>query len=228
MEKILFLFFFFSFTSFSKSTNSSKIIMIYYSLTGNTEKFANYITEISDEISSFKIEPKTPYPQDYNTMLKIAQEEQSSNARPEIKNALDNVNDYEIILLGYPIWYSHLPNIVINQLEKLDLNGKIIYPFNTHGGSGIANSIDDIKSYVTNATVKDGFPIITNDIIEKDLSMNKIKVWLEKIIDKEFIEEEENEEEENKEEEINDENNNSVFMNINLYLFYFIIYILLL
>ena len=228
MEKILFLFFLISFTSFSKSTNSSKIIMIYYSLTGNTEKFANYITEISDEISSFKIEPKTPYPQDYNTMLKIAQEEQSSNARPEIKNALDNVNDYEIILLGYPIWYSHLPNIVINQLEKLDLNGKIIYPFNTHGGSGIANSIDDIKSYVTNATVKDGFPIITNDIIEKDLSMNKIKVWLEKIIDKEFIEEEENEEEENKEEEINDENNNSVFMNINLYLFYFIIYILLL
>ena len=77
--------------------------MIYYSLTGNTEKFANYITEISDEISSFKIEPKTPYPQDYNTMLKIAQEEQSSNARPEIKNAIDNVNDYEIILLGYPI-----------------------------------------------------------------------------------------------------------------------------
>ena len=225
MEKILFLFFLISFTSFSKSTNSSKIIMIYYSLTGNTEKFANYITEISDEISSFKIEPKTPYPQDYNTMLKIAQEEQSSNARPEIKNAIDNVNDYEIILLGYPIWYSHLPNIVINQLEKLDLNGKIIYPFNTHGGSGIANSIDDIKSYVTNATVKDGFPIITNDIIEKDLSMNKIKVWLEKILDKEFIEEEENEEEE---EEENDENNNSVFMNINLYLFYFIIYILLL
>ena len=62
-------------------------------------------------------------------MLKIAQEEQSSNARPEIKNALDNVNDYEIILLGYPIWYSHLPNIVINQLEKLDLNGKTNLPF---------------------------------------------------------------------------------------------------
>ena len=227
MKKILFLFFLISLTSFSKSTDSSKIIIIYFSLTGNTEKFANYITEISDEISSFKIEPTSPYPQDYNTMLKIAQEEQSSNARPEIKNALDNVNDYEIILLGYPIWYSHLPNIVINQLEKLDLNGKIIYPFNTHGGSGIANSIDDIKSYVTNATVKDGFPIITNDIIEKDLSMNKIKVWLEKILDKEFIEEEENEEEEEEEEE-NDENNNSVFMNINLYLFYFIIYILLL
>ena len=228
MKINIILFFLIFFISKTVTTDPSKVIIIYFSRTGNTQKFANYISELSNEISVFKIEPVTLYPEDYNKTLKIVIEEQETKARPEIKNALNNVNDYEIILLGYPIWYSHLPNIVINQLEKLDLNGKIIYPFNTHGGSGIANSIDDIKSYVNNATVKDGFPIITNDIIEKDLSMNKIKVWLEKIIDKEFIEEEENEEEENKEEEINDENNNSVFMNINLYLFYFIIYILLL
>ena len=205
MEKILFLFFLISFTSFSKSTNSSKIIMIYYSLTGNTEKFANYITEISDEISSFKIEPKTPYPQDYNTMLKIAQEEQSSNARPEIKNALDNVNDYEIILLGYPIWYSHLPNIVINQLEKLDLNGKTIYPFNTHGSSGTGSSISDIKTFAKNATVKDGFPIKAKDINDESSSMEKIKKWMKENFDI----------------------NNCIFKKINYYLFYLICFLLL-
>ena len=125
-KKILFLFFLISLSSFSQSVEPSKILIIYFSRTGNTEKFVNYINEISENISKFKIEPASPYPDDYNTVLNIAQEEQKSNARPEIKNALNNVNDYDIILLGYPIWYSHLPNIVINQLEKLDLNGKTI------------------------------------------------------------------------------------------------------
>jgi len=217
MKKILFLFFIILFTSFSETTDPSKILIIYFSKSGNTEKFANYITEISNEISVFKIEPATSYPEDYDSTLKIAQEEQSSNSRPEIKNALNDVNDYEVILLGYPIWYSHLPNIVINQLEKLDLNGKTIYPFNTHGSSKTGSSINDIKSYANNASVKEGFPISMNEIKDKDTSINKIKSWLDKIIDGESDEEEEEE----------SDNNNSIFININLYLFYFISILLL-
>ena len=131
-------------------------------------------------------------------MLNIAREEQKSNARPEINNILNNVSDYDVILLGYPIWYSHIPNIIITQLEKLDLNGKTIYPFNTHGGSGTGSSINDIKSYATNANVKDGFPINMNDI-DKTSSKNKIKDWIENIIE-----------------------NKSIFNKINLYLFYII------
>ena len=205
MKKILFLFFLISLTSFSKSTNPSKIIIIYFSRTGNTQKFANYISELSNEISVFKIEPVTLYPDDYNKTLKIVIEEQNTNARPEIKNALNNVNDYEIILLGYPIWYSHLPNIVINQLEKLDLNGKTIYPFNTHGSSGTGSSISDIKTFAKNATVKDGFPIRAKDISDESSSMEKIKKWMKENFDI----------------------NNCNFKKINYYLFYFICFLLL-
>ena len=108
------------------------------------------------------------------------------------------MSDYDVILLGYPIWYSHIPNIVITQLEKLDLNGKTIYPFNTHLGSGTGSSINDIKSYATNANVMDGFPISMNDI-DKTSSKNNIKDWIENIIE-----------------------NKSTFNKINHYLFYII------
>ena len=212
MKKIL-LFLLISLLSFSQPTEPSKIIIIYFSRTGNTEIFANYIKEINENIAKYKIEPTTPYPEDYNETLGIVRAEIDSSTRPEINNILNNVNDYDVILLGYPIWYSHIPNIVITQLEKLDLNGKTIYPFNTHLGSGTGNSINEIKSYATNANVKDGFPISMNDISNRTSSMEKIKNWLEQIIG------EENNENQGTEEK---ENNKSIFKKINHYLFYII------
>ena len=93
-------------------------------------------------------------------MLKVCQEEQSSSARPEIKDPLTDVSEYDTILWGTPIWYGHIPNIVMTQLEKLNLNGKTIYPFNTHAGSGVGNTVTNIKQYATRANVKDGFPLL--------------------------------------------------------------------
>ena len=121
----------------------------------------------------------TAYPDYYNTMLNVAREERSSNARPEIKDPLTDVSKYDTILLGYPLWYGYLPNIVINQLEQLDLKGKTIYPFNTHGSSGIGSSINDIKVAANGATVKDGFPISQSNIQNKDASMEQIRKWSE-------------------------------------------------
>ena len=97
----------------------SKMIIIYFTRTGNTELFANYIKE-KININSFKINPVTPYTEDYNEMLTVARNEQNNNARPEIKESLTDISKYEVILIGTPIWYSHIPNIVITQLEKLN------------------------------------------------------------------------------------------------------------
>ena len=222
MKKIL-LFLLISLLSFSQPTEPSKILIIYFSRTGNTEKFANYIKETNENIHEYKIEPASPYPEDYNETLVIVQAEINSNARPEINNILNNVSDYDVILLGYPIQYSHIPNIVITQLEKLDLNGKTIYPFNTHLGSGTGNSINEIKSYATNAAVMDGFPINMNDISNRNSSMEKIKNWLEKIIGEENNEiEEQSTQDSDEEEESENENNKSKFKKINHYLFYII------
>ena len=162
--------------------DTSKILIIYFSRTGNTELFTKYIQEI-ENINSFKIVPVNPYPEDYNTMLELAKKERNENARPEIKDPLTDISKYDIILLGYPIWHSHLPNIVINQLEKLNFENKTIYPFNTHGGSKKGDSIKDIKNAVSkNANVKDGFPIKDTDIKnKKDDSIEEIEDWLEDI-----------------------------------------------
>ena len=156
----------------------SKMIIIYFTRTGNTELFANYIKENID-IASYKINPVTAYPEDYNQMLEVAQNEQSNNARPEIKEPLTNISKYDIILLGYPIWFSHIPNIIITQLESLDLKGKTIYPFNTHGGSCKGSSINDIKQYAKDSEVKEGFPLNGNNVRNnKESAMNEIRSWI--------------------------------------------------
>jgi len=112
-------------------------------------------------------------------MLEVAQNEQSNNARPEIKDPLTDISKYDIILLGYPIWYSHIPNIIITQLESLDLKGKIIYPFNTHGDSGKDSRINDIKQYAKDDEVKEGFPLNGNNVKNnKDSEMREISSWI--------------------------------------------------
>ena len=157
--------------------DSSKMLIIYFTRTGNTEKIANYINKATN-IELFKIEPKTAYPSNYDETLSIARNEQSSNSRPEINNPLTDVSKYDIILLGHPIWYSHLPNIVMTQLELLSLNNKIIYPFNTHEGSGIGSSVNDIKNIVSGATVNNGFPIQKSNVENSEDDVNE---WLENI-----------------------------------------------
>ena len=83
----------------------------------------------------------------------------------------------------YPIWYSHIPNIVISQLEKLNIKGKTIYPFNTHGSSGVGSSISGIKEYTKEANVKDGYPIKGGEIDNKE---NDIIEWLDDNFDLEY------------------------------------------
>jgi len=110
-------------------------------------------------------------------MVTLAQNEKSSNARPLIKDPLTDISKYDTILLGYPIWHGDLPNIVMTQLEMLDFEGKTIYPFNTHEGSGLGSSISDIKNSAPKADVKDGFALRGTDARKED-SHESIRNWL--------------------------------------------------
>ena len=161
------------------SIENDKMLIIFFSLTGNTETFANYIQKNAN-ITSFRIVPVTPYPEDFNSVAEIVQQERNNNSRPEIKDPLTNISQYNTILLGYPIWYSHIPNIVITQLEKLNFKGKTIYPFNTHGSSGVGSSISDIKEYAPEAKVMDGYPIKGSEIKNKE---EDVKDWLDDLFD---------------------------------------------
>ena len=183
----LFILYFFLFIFPSNQIDESKSLIIYFSRAGenysvgkvdkgNTEVIVDYITQVTN-IKSFKINPETAYPESYSETIEIARNEKSSNARPKIKDPLTNIDNYDTILLGYPIWHTDLPNIVMTQLELLNFEGKTIYPFNTHEGSGTGNSINDIKKVVPSAIVKDGFALRGQDA-RKNESRANIEKWL--------------------------------------------------
>ena len=165
----------------SLQIDSSKIIIISFSKSGNTQIISDYINKATN-ITLYNIKPKNSYPSSYDETLKIAENEQNTNARPEIDNPLKDISNYDIILLGYPLWYGHLPNIVVTQLELLDLENKEIYPFNTHGSSGISNSVNDIKKYASDANVHNGFPIKGSDAKSGNSNVKtKVNDWLKNI-----------------------------------------------
>ena len=165
----------------SLQIDSSKVIIISFSKSGNTQIISDYINK-STKITLYNIKPKNSYPSSYDETLKIAENEQNTNARPEIDNPLTDISNYDIILLGYPLWYGHLPNIVITQLELLDLENKEIYPFNTHGSSGISNSVNDIKKYASDANVHNGFPIKGSDAKSGNSNVKtQVNDWLNNI-----------------------------------------------
>ena len=115
---------------------------------GNTQIMAGFMKDyLGDKADTFKIDPVNPYPVDYNECRQVATEEQNSNARPEFKNADSiNVENYDTIFIGYPIWCGDVPMIINTFLEKYDFSGKSIIPFNTHEGSGNSGTFSDIKN----------------------------------------------------------------------------------
>ena len=176
----------------SLQIDQSKTIIIFFSRAGenydvgvvdvgNTEMIVNYLEEVTNITAIYKIIPETPYPENYKQTVDLAEQEKKSGARPKIQNPLTDISKYDTILLGYPIWHGNLPNIVINQLELLDFEGKTIYPFNTHGGSGKGNSINDIKTYAPKAIVKDGFDL-KGSYARKSDSQEDIKKWLNEVL----------------------------------------------
>lgn len=84
-------------------------------------------------------------------------EQNDKSVRPEISGSIENMDDYDVIMLGYPIWYGYAPRVICTFLENYDLSGKTIMPFCTSGSSGIGTSVSEIKSICPNSTVTEGF-----------------------------------------------------------------------
>lgn len=156
--------------------NNDRILIAYFSETGNTEKFANII---NDKIGGdlFKIEPVTPYPEG-DELFDYTREEQEEDRRPEIQGTVD-MSQYDIVFIGYPIWWYEVPQIIKTFLDQYDLSGKTIIPFNTHEGSGDGGTYDYIAEQEPNATVLEGLPIRGGNM-EQDQT-EAVSNWLEEL-----------------------------------------------
>lgn len=137
-----------------------KTLIVYFSWSssGNTEKMANTIRERTDG-DLLKIEPATAYPTDHSECGDVAKAERDGNARPEIANLPDSLDEYDTIFIGYPIWWHTAPMIIGMFLESYDLSGKEIYPFSQSASMDteqFANSMDFVRTSAKNAAVHDG------------------------------------------------------------------------
>ncbi len=141
---------------------------------GNTEVIAEYIQEIT-QAELFKVERKNPYPKDYQACVSEAEIELSHNDRPELSRYLDNIDNYEVIYIGMPVWCSYPPMPLYTQLEKLNWHGKIVMPFTTHEGSGLGNCISAIEKICIGAKIERGIAIKGTEVY---YSKNIVEKWI--------------------------------------------------
>ena len=136
----------------------SKSLVVYFSWSGNTENVAEAIQSQTDS-DIFEIVPATPYSDDYDIIVDLAQEEQKSNARPAISGSIENMEQYDVIYVGFPNWWGDMPMILYTFFDTYDLSGKTVALFCTSGGSGLSNTVNKVKSLEPNAAVTNGLHI---------------------------------------------------------------------
>lgn len=137
----------------------SKCLVVYFSASGITREVSKRLAE-KMEASLFEIEPQQSYSRaDLNwndSESRSSLEMKDPNSRPAIKNQVQNMDQYNVIFIGFPIWWYREPSIIDTFMESYDFSGKTIVPFATSGGSGMGNSSQNLQKLAPNADVKEG------------------------------------------------------------------------
>ena len=167
-----------------------KILVAYFSHTGenysvgviekgNTEIIAEIIAEKTGA-DLFEIVTVNPYPSTYKECTDVAKAEQNENARPQLASALENRDDYDVLFIGYPIWWGDMPMAVYTFLGTYDFNGKTVIPFCTHEGSGLAGTGSNIQAVYPNSNVLTG-RAIKGSVAQNDTDSRREDIlgWLE-------------------------------------------------
>ena len=145
---------------------------------GNVQELAGWVQEETGG-DLFSIRVTEPYPSDWDACLDRAIQERGENARPKLTEQVENLEDYDIVFLGFPNWWYGAPMAVLSFLEENDLSGKQIYLFCSHGTGGLANSVEDIKGVVPDGKFSDNI----FDCYEEDASGSQqaIQDWVKEL-----------------------------------------------
>lgn len=157
--------------------NMGNTLILYFSMSGNTETVANYIhEEIGGDI--VKLETVQTYPEDYDELVDYAREEQRDNTRPELETTIENIEQYDTIFLGYPNWWGDMPMPIYSFLDQYDLSNKTIALFITHGGSGLSGTSANIANEEPDAVVTEGLAINGDDVGD---CQDEVNEWLNEL-----------------------------------------------
>lgn len=156
-------------------TAGSNVLIAYFSWGGNTRGIAEEIQRQTGA-NLFEITLVNPYSDDYNTVLDEAQRDQNEQARPELKSQVENMEDYDTIILGYPNWWASIPMPIASFLEEYDFAGKTILPFCSHGGGRLGQSLTAIAKLAPEATMGEALSVHYSGGASLDAD---VKEWLE-------------------------------------------------
>ena len=152
-------------------------LVAYFSATGTTAKVAE---KLADAVGAdiYEIEPEIPYTKDdldwKNKWSRSSIEMRDSSSRPAIIGRRDNINDYDTIYVGFPIWWYTAPAIINTFLESYDLSGKIVIPFATSGGSRFGNTNERLEKSCLGAHLLEG------EVFDQLVSREQLAVWASK------------------------------------------------
>ena len=141
---------------------------------GNTKIVADYISELTGA-DQFEIVTHKYDGMAYKPLCDLAQEEQYADARPAFEGKLENRDQYDVIFVGGPVWWGTYPQVMFTFFDTYDLNGKTLYPFTTHEGSGLGNCVQDVKKNYPRADVQKGFSLYGHDVRS---GKAKVEKWI--------------------------------------------------
>ncbi len=158
------------------STSASRVV-VNGKVSGSVEYLAQQIQQNTDA-DMVRIQTATPYPGNFNDLAAQAQEEVRNNVHPQLSTNIENFDDYDVVFVGYPIWWYQMPMAMYSFFDKYDFKGKTLIPFSSHGGSGWSGSLDMIKGLEPEATMVEGFSVSRE---RSASSAESIRTWLGQI-----------------------------------------------
>lgn len=158
------------------STSASRLV-INGKVTGSVEYLAQLIQQ-NTGADMVRIQTSAPYPGNFDDLAEQANKERQQGERPQLSTDIKNFDDYDIVFIGYPIWWYQMPMPMYSFFDKYDFKGKTLIPFSSHGGSGWSGSLSVIKNMEPEATMITGFSV------SRERSANSagdVRSWLKQI-----------------------------------------------
>lgn len=156
-----------------KKQPEKKILIAYFSWGGNTQHVAEHIATLTDG-TLFRIEPEKPYPTEYTPCTEVAKTEKETDARPAIKNRIENWEQYDTVFIGCPVWWWTAPMIINTFAESYDFKGKTVIPFCTYAATYRDETLARIAELTPAAKHRKGFGAVNRNT-------EGIEAWLKEI-----------------------------------------------
>ena len=129
----------------------------------------------------FSIQTSVDYPGDIDELIDYASSEQEEDVRPELTSHIENLDDYDTVFIGYPLWWYDLPQVMYSFFDEYDFSGKTLIPFDVHNGSRLSDTVETIQELEPDARViTDGFTISQSTVAEETESVaEEVGSWLQ-------------------------------------------------